>query len=198
MRRRLTGASGRRISFGRLSSLATSYFQMMRAGARIGIRKGNLSPDLVGRDVERREPKVEVAASRREAAPWSHTSTPNRRWQNRECCQRVPIRGRAAVIFRHCCQRGIQRESPSNLTNGQETGKIFQRKMFHVLTVFFRLVRRFLLVWLAKTKSAFEMNDIRRGCVTCYRDPAGAVRPCQIFGRDSHQRGSHGRRADSL
>ncbi len=162
------------------------------------IRKGNLSPDLVERDGERREPKVEVAASRREAAPWSHTSTPNRRWQNRECCQRVPIRGRAAVIFRHCCQRGIQRESPSNLTNGQETGKIFQRKMFHVLTVFFRLVRRFLLVWLAKTKSAFEMNDIRRGCVTCYRDPAGAVRPDQIFGRDSHQRGSHGRRADSL
>jgi hypothetical protein len=36
--------------------------------ARIGIRKGNLSPDLVGRDGERREPKVEVAASRREAA----------------------------------------------------------------------------------------------------------------------------------
>ncbi len=34
-------------------------------------------------------------------------------------------------------RRGIQRESPSNLTNGQETGKIFQRKMFHVLTVFF-------------------------------------------------------------
>jgi hypothetical protein len=43
------------------------------------------------------------------------------------------------------CQRGIQRESPSNLTLGQETGKIFQRKMFHVLPVFFRLVRRFLL-----------------------------------------------------
>src|SRR2546430_17123324 len=42
-------------------------------------------------------------------------------------------------------QRGIQRESPSNLTNAQETGKIFQRKIFHVLTVFFRLVRRFLL-----------------------------------------------------
>ncbi len=36
--------------------------------ARIGIRKGNLSPDLVGRDGERREPNVEVAASRREAA----------------------------------------------------------------------------------------------------------------------------------
>jgi hypothetical protein len=34
-------------------------------------------------------------------------------------------------------RRGIQRESPSNLTNGQETGKMFQRKMFHVLTVFF-------------------------------------------------------------
>jgi len=30
----------------------------------------------------------------------SHTSTPNRRWQNRECCQQVPIR--SAVIFRHC------------------------------------------------------------------------------------------------
>jgi hypothetical protein len=42
-------------------------------------------------------------------------------------------------------RRGIQRELPSNLTNGQETGKMFQRKMFHVLTVFFRLVRRFLL-----------------------------------------------------
>jgi hypothetical protein len=34
-------------------------------------------------------------------------------------------------------RRGIQRKSPPNLTNGQETGKIFQRKMFHVLTVFF-------------------------------------------------------------
>jgi len=42
-------------------------------------------------------------------------------------------------------RRGIQRESPPNLTNGQEAGKTFQRKMFHVLTVFFRLVRRFLL-----------------------------------------------------
>jgi hypothetical protein len=30
----------------------------------------------------------------------SHTSTPNRRWQNRECCQHVPIS--PAVIFRHC------------------------------------------------------------------------------------------------
>jgi hypothetical protein len=65
----------------------------------------------------------------------SHTSTPNCRWQNRECCQQVPIS--PAVIFRHCRSRGIQRESPSNLTNGQETGKMFQRKMFHVLTVFF-------------------------------------------------------------
>jgi hypothetical protein len=34
-------------------------------------------------------------------------------------------------------RREIQRKSPPNLTNGQETGKIFQRKMFHVLTVFF-------------------------------------------------------------
>ena len=34
-------------------------------------------------------------------------------------------------------RREIQRESPPNLTNGQETGKIFQRKVFHVLTVFF-------------------------------------------------------------
>jgi len=42
-------------------------------------------------------------------------------------------------------RRGIQRESPSNLTNGQEAGKTFQRKMFHVPTVLFRLVRRFLL-----------------------------------------------------
>lgn len=42
-------------------------------------------------------------------------------------------------------RRGIQRESPSNPTNGQETGKIFQRKIFHVLTVFVRLVLRFLL-----------------------------------------------------
>jgi len=42
-------------------------------------------------------------------------------------------------------RREIQRESPPNLTNGQEAGKTFQRKMFHVLTVFFPLVRRFLL-----------------------------------------------------
>jgi hypothetical protein len=55
--------------FGRLSSLPASSFQRMRAGHRTGIRKGNLSPDLVGRDGERREPKVEGAASRREAAP---------------------------------------------------------------------------------------------------------------------------------
>ena len=34
-------------------------------------------------------------------------------------------------------RREIQRESPPNLTNGQEAGKTFQRKMFHVLTVFF-------------------------------------------------------------
>jgi len=42
-------------------------------------------------------------------------------------------------------------------------------------------------VWLAKIKSAFEMNDIRRGRVTCYMGPAGAVRPDQVFGRDSSQ-----------
>ena len=42
-------------------------------------------------------------------------------------------------------RREIQRESPSNLTNGQETGKIFQRKMFSRSDCFFRLVRRFLL-----------------------------------------------------
>jgi hypothetical protein len=29
------------------------------------------------------------------------------------------------------------------------------------------------------------MNDIRRGRVTCYMGPAGAVRPDQVFGRDS-------------
>ena len=29
----------------------------------------------------------------------SHTSTPNCRWQNRECCQQVPIS--PAIIFRH-------------------------------------------------------------------------------------------------
>ena len=57
----------RRISLGRLSSLPASSFQMMRAGHRIGIQ-GQLSPDLVEQDGERREPKVEVAASRREAA----------------------------------------------------------------------------------------------------------------------------------
>lgn len=34
--------------------------------------KGNLSPDLAERDGERREPKVEVAASRREAALEPH------------------------------------------------------------------------------------------------------------------------------
>jgi len=36
--------------FGRLSSLPASSFQMTRAGHRIGIRKGNLSPDLAERD----------------------------------------------------------------------------------------------------------------------------------------------------
>lgn len=37
--------------------------------------------------------------------------------------------------------RGVQRQLPS-IINGQEAGKTFQRKMFHVPTVFFRLVRR--------------------------------------------------------
>ena len=52
--------------FGRLSSLPASSFQMTRAGHRIGIQR-HLSPDLAERDGERREPKVEVAASCREA-----------------------------------------------------------------------------------------------------------------------------------
>jgi hypothetical protein len=100
MRRRLTGASGRRISSEGFLHCRRAPFRMMRAGHRVGIQ-GQLSPDLVERDGERRETKVEVAASRREA-PRSYTSTPNRRWQSLECCQQVPIRGRAAVIFRHC------------------------------------------------------------------------------------------------
>ena len=40
---------------------------MIRAGHSIGIQ-GQLPPDLVEQDGERRETKVEVAASRREAA----------------------------------------------------------------------------------------------------------------------------------
>ncbi len=39
------------------------------------------------------------------------------------------------LLTRRCALlgRGIQRELPSTLTNGREAGKIFQRKMFHVL-----------------------------------------------------------------
>ena len=33
-------------------------------------------------------------------------------------------------------QRGIQRELPSTLTNGQKVGRMFQRKMFHVCWAF--------------------------------------------------------------
>jgi hypothetical protein len=63
--------------------------------------KGNLSPDLVGRDGERRELKVEVAASHRKAAPWSYTSTPNRRWQSPECCQRARM-NRGDLFLSRC------------------------------------------------------------------------------------------------
>src|ERR1700722_519249 len=112
----------------------------MRAGHRIGIqRPWGGSPQL----------QLSAPYAHRPAQPspargyLSHTSTPNRRWQNREWYQQVPIS--PAVISSTAGRRGIQRESPSNLTNGQETGKMFQRKLFHVLTVFFRLVRRFLL-----------------------------------------------------
>jgi len=35
------------------------------------------------------------------------------------------------------CQRGIQRELPSTLTNGQKVGRMFQRKMFHAVFTFF-------------------------------------------------------------
>ena len=66
MRRRLTGASGRRTSSEGFLHCRRVPFRMMRAGHRIGIQ-GQLSPDLVERDGERRETKVEVAASRREA-----------------------------------------------------------------------------------------------------------------------------------
>jgi hypothetical protein len=45
---------------------------MMRAGHRIGIRRSNLSPDLVGRDGERGEPKGEL---RRAAAKLPHGAT---------------------------------------------------------------------------------------------------------------------------
>src|SRR5579883_547511 len=33
-------------------------------------------------------------------------------------------------------RRGIQRELPSTLTNGQKVGRIFQRKIFHGLATF--------------------------------------------------------------
>ena len=39
-------------------------------------------------------------------------------------------------------QRGIQRELPSTLTNGQKVGRMFQRKMFHVCSIFFGWYRR--------------------------------------------------------
>jgi hypothetical protein len=39
------------------------------------------------------------------------------------------------LLTRRCALlgRGIQQELPSSLTNGQEAGEMFQRKMFHVL-----------------------------------------------------------------
>jgi hypothetical protein len=54
--------------------------------------------------------------------------------QGQGCCHRLaPLVGEEP------------RELPSILTNGQEAAKTFQRKMFHVLTVFFGMVERFLL-----------------------------------------------------
>src|SRR6266480_5397078 len=50
MRRRLTGASGKRISFERLFSLTVNSFQMRRARHATGL-EGKLSPALVGRTV---------------------------------------------------------------------------------------------------------------------------------------------------
>src|SRR5579884_896995 len=39
-------------------------------------------------------------------------------------------------------RRGIQRELPSTLTNGQKDGRMFQRKMFHPFFTFFEGQRR--------------------------------------------------------
>lgn len=144
MRRRLTGASGRRISFGRLSSLPASSFQDDASRAphpdsKATSRRTWLSGTV---SVGRRKLKLRRAAAK---LPWSYTNTPNHRWQSLECCQQVPIRAELLSFSVTAGRREIQRKSPSNLTNGQETDKIFQRKMFHVLTVFFCLVRRFLL-----------------------------------------------------
>src|ERR1700732_972218 len=72
MRRRLTGSSRRRISFGGLFSLSVSSFQMMQARLASGF-KGKLSQDLVGRTVSLGD---EGAASRREAAPAATRARP--------------------------------------------------------------------------------------------------------------------------
>jgi hypothetical protein len=116
----------------------------MRARTASGF-KGNLSPDLVERDGKRGEPKVEVAASRREATPGATRVRPIAGGRIANVVSKFRSGTELLSFSVTARRRGIQRESPSNLTNGQETGKIFQRKMFHDLTVFFRLVRRFLL-----------------------------------------------------
>ena len=71
-----------------------------------------------------------VTASRREAAPWSHTSTPNRRWQSPECCQQVPMGLGDLLLFRCALpRRRFQRELPSTITNGQKLALMSQKKM---------------------------------------------------------------------
>src|SRR5438045_162989 len=57
-------------------------------------------------------------------------STPNRRWQSRECCQHVPMDLGVLLLFRCALLgRGVQRELPSTITNGQKLVLICQKKI---------------------------------------------------------------------
>jgi hypothetical protein len=136
MRRRLTGASGRRISFGRLSSLPASSFQDdasraphpdSKATSRRTWLSGTVSVGRRKLKLRRAAAKLPSATRLRPIAGGRVSNVVNKFRSGAELLSFSVTAGR----------RGIQRKSPPNLTNGQETGKIFQRKMFHVVTVFF-------------------------------------------------------------
>jgi len=60
------------------------------------------------------------------AAPGA-TRVQNRRWQSPECCQRARMNRRDLFLSRYALpERGVQREWPSTITNGQKLVLMFR------------------------------------------------------------------------
>ena len=125
--------------------MPASSFQMMRAGPASGFVKATSRRTWLGGTVNVESRKLKL---RRAAAKLPHGATRVHPIAGARISNVVSKFRSGAELLSFSVTAGrreIVRKSPSNLTNGQETGKIFQRKMFHALTVFFCLVRRFLL-----------------------------------------------------